>query len=194
MVKIGLTGGIGSGKTTVAGLWAEKGYPVYIADLAASELINHNKIIKKAFIRLFGTSIYQPDGTLNKQALAHIIFNNPETLQKVNTIVHPEVMKDFNRWSLKQDKPAVLFESAILFEAHLEKNFDYIICVYASPETRIKRVMQRDHTTAEKVLERIKNQMDDDVKCQKSNFIIHTDNHQSLSQQITEIEKQLKLE
>lgn len=191
MIKIGLTGGIGSGKTTVAHILEQEGYPVYISDRQASELINKNTEIRSALTGLFGTTLYSNDNTLDKKKLAEIIFNDKTALQKVNVIVHPVVLEDFRQWSLLQSGNLVFFESAILFEAGLEKNFDLIISVYASPQTRIQRVIDRDRVCREEVIKRIENQMADDIKCQKSDFTIYTDRGLDLNQQIKDIIEQL---
>ncbi|WP_302568311.1 dephospho-CoA kinase [Culturomica massiliensis] len=191
MIKIGLTGGIGSGKTTVAHILEQEGYPVYISDRQASELINKNREIRSALTGLFGTSLYSDDNNLDKKKLAEIIFNDKTALQKVNAIVHPVVLEDFRQWSLLQSGNLVFFESAILFEAGLEKNFDRIISVYASRQTRIQRVVDRDKVCPEQVIKRIENQMADDIKCQKSDFTIYTDRGLDLNQQIKDIIEQL---
>lgn len=191
MIKIGLTGGIGSGKTTVAHILEQEGYPVYISDRQASELINKNTEIRSALTGLFGTTLYSDDNNLDKKKLAEIIFNDKTALQKVNAIVHPVVLEDFRQWSLLQSGNLVFFESAILFEAGLEKNFDLIISVYASRQTRIQRVVDRDRVCPEEVIKRIENQMADDIKCQKSDFTIYTDRGLDLNQQIKDIIEQL---
>lgn len=191
MIKIGLTGGIGSGKTTVAHILEQEGYPVYISDRQASELINKHTEIRSALTGLFGTTLYSDDNNLDKKKLAEIIFNDKTALQKVNAIVHPVVLEDFRQWSLLQSENLVFFESAILFEAGLEKNFDLIISVYASRQTRIQRVVDRDRVCPEQVIKRIENQMADDIKCQKSDFTIYTDRGLDLNQQIKDIIEQL---
>lgn len=191
-IKIGLTGGIGSGKTTIAGLFSKLGFPVYIADTEAARLINQNPEIRSRLIDSFGESIYSASGQLDKKRMADIIFNDKSALGKVNGIVHPEVMKDFNEWSLQQSGKIVFFESAILFEAGLSSHFDYIICIFAPLDTRIRRVVSRDRTTPEKVAERIRNQMPDEDKCSKSDFIINTDTGKMLLEQVLSVIKKIK--
>ena len=124
MLKIGLTGGIGSGKSTIAKIIETLGYPVYISDSKASELINRDEEIKRHLTELFGKDIYQPDGNLDKKRLATIIFNDKEAIKQVNGIVHPAVTRDFMEWCSAQRRPLLFFESAILFEAKLENLFD----------------------------------------------------------------------
>ncbi len=185
MLKIGLTGGIGSGKTTIAQAFHGLGYPVYIADTEASLLINRSPEIRKALTALFGEGIYRPDRTLDKQQLASLIFNDSALLRQVNGIVHPAVMQDFLHWCDKQQAPLVFFESAILFEAGLGGYFDAVICVTADLNTRIKRVMKRDGVSAEKVHERIRNQAADDEKSKQADFVIDTTDGKDWRQQIT---------
>lgn len=191
MLKIGLTGGIGSGKTTIAKVFGTLGYPIYFADTEASRLMNTLPEIKNALIQLFGENIYQPGNTLNKQQLATLIFNDAVMLKQVNSIVHPEVIRDFLRWSLKQHSPFVFFESAILFEAGLENHFDYIICVSANFETRVERVMKRDRVPREKVTERIRNQEPQEEKNKKADFIIDTTDGKDWQEQLVTIKNVL---
>ena len=192
MIKIGLTGGIGSGKTTVSHIFQALGYPVYISDTRASWLINHHDGIKRALISLFGKSIYLLTGKLDKKRLASLIFNDKERIEQVNKIVHPVVTEDFLEWSKAQNTPFLFFESAILFEAGLTSIFDYIITVTANRETRIQRAMKRDMVGREKIIERIDNQLPDAKKCLQSDFIIYNNDSDRLLEQIIEIVKKLK--
>lgn len=193
MLKIGITGGIGSGKTTISHILGRLGYPIYIADEEASRLMNNNDKIRTGLIQNFGTEVYSGSGLLNKKKLADLIFSDKTALAKVNQLVHPEVLHDFASWSRKQTADVVFFEAAILFEAGLDRYFDYTICIYAPVETRIGRVLKRDHTTREKVMERIANQMDDDIRCRKSDFIISTADGKMVIEQILTITRQLKI-
>lgn len=185
--KIGLTGGIGSGKTTIANLLRQKGIPVYIADQEASRIINSDPQVRKQLLALFGTDLYTSDNILNKKKLATLIFQNKQALQQVNQIVHPQVLTDFQQWSRRQKCRSVVFESAILFEAKLNQHFDYIVCVYASQEIRIQRVMLRDSVNAEKVKERIQNQFDNQQICRTSDFIINTNPGEDINKQVEEL-------
>lgn len=185
MLKIGLTGGIGSGKTTIAKAFHDSGYPVYIADTEASRLMNHAPEIRKALTALFGESIYRPDRTLDKQQLASLIFHDAALLRQVNGIVHPAVMQDFLEWCGKQQASLVFFESAILFEAGLNSCFDAVICVTADLPTRIERVMKRDGVSAEKVNERIRNQAGNDEKSHRADFVVDTTDGKDWRRQIT---------
>lgn len=192
MLKIGLTGGIGSGKTTIAHVFEHLGYKVYIADTQASRIMNSDPRLRHELSTVFGKDIYTENQQIDKKKLASLIFNNRKALQQINQIVHPKVVSDFNHWCEKQTGEFVFFESAILFEAGLEQTVDYTICVYASLATRLKRVMERDHTTEEKVRERISNQMDDQEKCRRSDFTICTDSPVMVLQQIDSLIEQLK--
>ncbi len=192
MLYIGLTGGIGSGKSTVAHILQVMGYPVYISDTHASRLMNTCPEIKKELIALFGTMIYTSEGILDKKYLADIIFQDPAALSQVNHIVHPRVLDDFYVWSKTQTSSYVFFESAILFEARLNENFDFIICVTAPEAVKIQRVVERDKTTTEKVKERIRNQIDDTEKCGQSDFILYNDPAHLLLEQIDHLLKHLE--
>lgn len=191
MLKIGLTGGIGSGKSTIAKIIETLGYPVYISDRRASILINQNQDIRKALTQRFGNNIYLPEGGLDKQRLASIIFNDKNAIREVNHIVHPIVTLDFLDWCEMQKKEILFFESAILFEAKLESLFDYIISISTDMETRIKRVIARDATNREKVIERINNQMPDSEKLAKSDFVIYNNDEDQIVKQILDIIIQL---
>ncbi len=190
METIGLTGGIGSGKSTVAKIFQCMGYPTYIADTEASILMNTSSEIRNKITVRFGEAIYN-NHRLNKAELAKIIFANKEALQYINHIVHPHVMAHFKTWSKKQKSPIVLFESAILYETGLNKFFKHIICVTAPKDIRIQRVICRDQTTAEKVCNRIQNQMDDTEKICLADFIVNNDEIQALLPQVTKIIQQL---
>ena len=171
MIIVGLTGGIGSGKTTVAKQFSELGIPVYIADEEAKDLMRRSKIIKRKLIKLFGDEAYI-DNELNKPFLANIIFNDKAYLQKMNAIVHPKVAKHFEKWVLKQNASYVIKEVAILFENGGHKSCDLVITVTAPKETRIKRLLKRDHTTKEKINAIMKNQWTDEEKIKYSDFVI----------------------
>ncbi|MCR9011729.1 dephospho-CoA kinase [Gabonibacter chumensis] len=192
MIKIGLTGGIGSGKTTVSRIFQALGYPVYISDTRASWLINHRHEIKRALIALFGESVYLTTGELDKKKFASLIFNDKKRIDQVNKIVHPVVMEDFLAWSESQNTPFLFFESAILFEAGLTPLFDHIITVTADRETRILRAMKRDSVSREKIIERINNQLPDTEKCLQSDLVIHNNDSDYLLEQVIEIVKKLK--
>lgn len=183
MKIVGLTGGIGSGKTTVAKQFQALGIPVYIADDEAKKLMNKSKIIKRKLIALFGDEAYK-DNTLNRPFLADKIFNNAENLEKMNAVVHPKVASHFKNWVKKQIAPYVLKESAILFENGAYKDCDLIITVTAPLELRKKRLLKRDNTTLEKIQAIINNQWSDESKISKSHFVITNKDLEETKQQV----------
>lgn len=159
MIKIGITGGIGSGKSVVASLLALSGIPVYIADEESKWLTNNSPVIREKLTALFGPEIYTNEG-LNKKLLASHIFNNPEQLQQVNQIIHPEVNRHFSAWVERQTSPLCAIESAILFESGFYKVVDISLMVYAPRELRIERALGRDSA-----LERRKSNAESTAKC-----------------------------
>ena len=188
---IGLTGGIGSGKTMVAEYFKSLGIPVYIADKEARQLMTSENIINALFNE-FGKEILE-NGILNREKLAQLVFNNPKKLQKLNSIVHPEVKKHFDNWVEKhKNYPFIVKEAAILFESGSYKYCDTIITVTAPLETRLQRVMKRDKTDRESVLKRIENQWTDEHRIAKSNYVIHNLSVESTKKQVDEILKKLK--
>ena len=190
MVVIGLTGGIGSGKTTVAKEFEKLGVPVYIADKEAKALMNRSKVIKRKLKALFGEEAYRND-ILNRPFLASKIFNDRALLEKMNAIVHPKVASHFKRWLKKQDSIYVLKEVAILFENGSYKNCDYIITVTANQEERISRVIKRDECTREKVLAIISNQISEEEKIKKSDFVIYNDDLQETIKSVKTTHKKI---
>lgn len=193
MLVIGLTGGIGSGKTTVAKEFNKLGVPVYIADDEAKKLMNKSKVIKRKLIQLFGEQAYL-NNQLNRPYIASLIFSNKDLLNKMNAIVHPKVAKHFKRWFSKQKAPYVIKEVAILFENDGYKSVDKVITVVAPEKTRIERVIKRDNSTKEKVLTIIKNQWSDTEKMALSNYVIKNIDIEGTIKQVHEIhEKLLKI-
>jgi len=188
MLKIGLTGGIGSGKSVVAQIFEVLAIPVYYADQAAKHLMNTDVDLKNKIIQAFGAAAYK-EGNLDNTYLGSIVFRDPEKLALLNSFVHPVTIRDAEKWMQKQSAPYVVKEAAIIFEAGLEKNYDYIICVTAPESLRIERVLERDHTTAEKVRQRMKQQMDDQEKISRSNFVINNDGAHAVLPQVLEIHK-----
>ena len=187
---VGLTGGIGSGKTTIANFFKELGVPIYIADTEAKALMNRSKVIKRKLIALFGDNAYQ-NGKLNRDFLSKKIFNNKDLLQKMNAIVHPKVASHFNRWVKKQEAPYVISEAAILFENGSYKKYDYIITVTAPEEVRLKRVMSRDNSSKEKVKSVMNNQWKDEEKIKLSDYVIQNINLEEAKAQVLQIHQNL---
>lgn len=169
---VGLTGGIGSGKTTVANYFKALNVPVYIADNEAKALMNRSKVIKRKLIKLFGDEAYV-DNTLNKPFIASQIFSNQDLLKKMNAIVHPKVVKHFSNWVKKQNVPYVISEVAIIFENGSQGKYDYIITVVAPEQTRLNRVIKRDNSSEAKVKAIMNNQWTDQQKTEHSDFVIN---------------------
>lgn len=190
-IKIGITGGIGSGKSTVAKIIEVLGFPVYYSDHQAKVLMNSSDEIREELNNHFGIDLYS-DGTLNRKLLADKIFQNKEELNFVNQLVHPIVRQDFYLWSEKQTSKIVFQESALLFETGNEKNFTATILVTASDELRIQRVMKRDNCSRASVLERMKNQLKESDKRSKASYIIENNETESLIQQTLKIVEIIK--
>lgn len=187
---IGLTGGIGSGKTTIATYFKELGIPVYIADEEGKKITNTPQVLK-TIKKVFGAQVFD-DGILNRARLSQIVFENPNSLQQLNSIIHPEIAKHFNEWILKQKEfPYVIKEAAILFESGSYKNCDIVISVVAPIELRIERVIKRDLVSREEVLKRINNQWSDEKRIQNSDYIIENINLNETRQQVNEILKKI---
>lgn len=191
MIKVGLTGGIGSGKTTVAKIFEAIKIPIFYADIISKHIINEDKFVIAQIKQNFG-DIYN-NNQIDKQRFAKIIFNNPEKLKLVNSIIHPAVRKNYNEWTNKHSTTAyTIMEAAILFESGTYKILDKTITVFAPEKLRINRVCKRDNTTEEKVIERIKNQMADKKKIKLADYVIYNDDIQMLIPQVLKIHNQLK--
>jgi len=186
---IGLTGGIGSGKSTVAKMFIDAGIPVYFADEASREIASRPEV--SARIRqAFGDTFFK-DGKLDRRQLAAYVFSDPDALGKLNGIIHPAVREDFSRWMLQQDKPWVIREAAILFESGSAADCDVIVTVTAPEEIRISRVMQRDGISREEVAARMARQWTDAQRMAKSDFVIENLALEETQSQIREILKKL---
>lgn len=190
-VKVGITGGIGSGKSTVCRIFRILGVPVFEADMVARQLMNNNPSIKEKLIHHFGESIYTDDQVLDRKKLASIIFNDDYWLQKVNEAVHPEVRKEFNVWAENQQTEYVLHEAAILFESGFYKLMDQNILIIAEERTRIQRVIERDKISKDRVLERMRKQWSDDKKLKLADGVIYN-NGELLIPQILTINENIK--
>lgn len=184
---IGITGGIGSGKSTLSKLLRAEGYSVYDTDLEARRLQNEHSTMRKKLMDMFGKDIYTEQG-LNRSALGKIVFGKPELLEKLNTIVHPLVMDDFNSWVLNRYPKKMLFiESAILYESGFNKLVDKVILITADEAIRIERVMKRDEVTSEHVRARMANQLPDREKIERADFVIHSDDNKPLVDKMRKI-------
>ncbi|MEX0986323.1 MAG: dephospho-CoA kinase [Bacteroidales bacterium] len=187
MLKIGLTGGIGSGKTYVSEIFQSLGVAVYAADTEAKRLMESDPAIIDALNKHFGQEVYL-EGKLNRSYLGEVVFKDQQALELLNSIVHPVVHNDFERWSadFKED-PYVIEEAAILFESGGAEKMDYTLFVKADLKTRIDRVMKRDGVSEEKVMERINNQMDVLKKEKLADFIIYNENDSMILPQIVDL-------
>lgn len=186
MKVIGLTGGIGSGKTTVANFFKELGIPVYIADDEAKSLMNTSTEVKSRIIGLLGEKAY-PDGILDRKYVAAQVFNYPKKLEKLNSIVHPAVATDFENWKNSQNSPYVIYEAAILFEKGGHKKCDAVILVTAPYEERIKRLKNRDKSSEEDIEARTKHQWSDSKKRKLADFEIKNLNLQKTREQVRKL-------
>jgi len=191
MIKLGITGGIGAGKSVVISFLKAIGIPVYIADDESKKLTSTSPRIKAQLIEQFGEDLFA-GGILNKALLASLIFENKNNLRMVDSIIHPEVMSDFEAWSAKHaDEKLVAMEAAILFESGFDKTMDFIVTVTAPQEERIERILKRNKTTREEILSRMSNQLPDEEKCRRSDFVIYNDNDRAIIPQIEEMLKQI---
>ena len=191
MLKVGITGGIGCGKTTVCKVFELLGVPVYYADDEAKKLLDFDENVKKNILQTFGSSILNDTGIIDRKKLASFVFNNKEKLEKLNSIVHPAVNLHFEDW-LKNysSQKYILKEAAILFESGAYKLVDKVIAVIAPIELKINRAMQRDKITREQVMQRMSNQMKDEEIIKRSQFFIHNDEQQLLIPQIISLHNQ----
>ena len=190
MIKIGITGGMGSGKSTVAKVFEVLGIPVYYADDAAKKLMNEDAALKEKLIAVFGKEIYQ-DGILNRTHLSGLVFNNPDKLAQLNSIVHPATIADAESWMQQQHSPYAIKEAAILFESGANKYVDKVIGVYAPIQLRISRVMQRDNITEEAVTARMNRQMEEEKKMNLCDYVITNDENELVIPQVLNIHELL---
>src|SRR3972149_10212134 len=191
MIKVGITGGIGSGKTTVAGIFRQLGIPVYEADKQAKILMNTNKDLITRLINAFGKKIYNGN-TLNTKLLASIVFQSNDYVKKINDIVHPYVRENFILWlKNKNNNKYVIEEAAILFETGFYKEFDKIITVTAPKELRINRIIKREKVNKQQVLQRMNKQWDDEAKIKHAHFVIINDDKRMALPQVLKIHDEL---
>lgn len=193
MLKVGITGGIGSGKSSACKVFELLGIPVYNADIEAKKLLDFNAEVKQRVINEFGKEVINKDGFVDRQKLATLVFNDKDKLKKLNNIIHPAVAKHFEGWSnAHQTFPYILKEAAILFESAADKGTDKIISVVAPIELKIKRTMNRDNISEDLVKQRMNNQISDEEKIKRSDFVIYNDEQQLLIPQIIRIHEQLE--
>ncbi len=191
MLKVGITGGIGSGKSYVCEIFKRMGIPVFHADDVSKEIVETDSIVKKKIIDLFGAKIYL-DGKLNRKAVSEAVFKEKKLLEKLNRIIHPAVFNQFEIWTRKYNNlPYIVKEAAIIFESGGEKFLDFVITISAQEELRIARVVKRDQAERNNVLARIKNQLNDEQRIKKSDYVIINDEKTLLLPQIINIHKDL---
>ncbi|MCO6478619.1 MAG: dephospho-CoA kinase [Phaeodactylibacter sp.] len=192
MLKVGITGGIGSGKTTACKVFETLGIPVYYADSQAKQLMVSDPRLVAGIKALFGPESYLRDGALNRPFIAQQVFSNDEKLKQLNALVHPAVAEDAERWHHAQENvPYTLKEAALLFESGSYKQLDKLITVSAPEKLRIQRVMERDGVSAEEVRARMKKQMPEEEKVKRSDFVIYNDGAHFLIRQVLDIHRAL---
>lgn len=189
MLKVGLTGGIGSGKSTVAHVFELLGIPVYYADAAAKEIMNTDAALKEAIKKEFGEETYKND-TLDRSYLASIVFKDKVRLEQLNSLVHPATIRNAESWMQQQTTPYAIKEAALFFEAGSAGDLDYIIGVYTPKALRIQRTMLRDNTTKEEVEKRMKNQLNEEIKMRLCDYVIKNDEQQLVIPQVLALHEQ----
>jgi dephospho-CoA kinase len=192
MIKVGITGGIGSGKSTACKIFRTLGIPVFEADHVARQIMNSDAEIRIQLTKLFGAAVYLPDQTLDRKLLASIVFSDPSLLAQLSEIVHPIVENAFDEWCKNQESPYILHEAAILFESGFYKLMDKTITVVTDEEERIQRVTKRDGTTPEMVKQRIQNQWTDEQRMNLADFVINNNEDELMIPQIIDIDKKLR--
>jgi dephospho-CoA kinase len=190
MIKIGLTGGIGSGKTTVAKIFELLGIPVYYADDAAKRIMNEDEELKTAIQKQFGKDAYDNEG-LDRTFLSAKVFTDPVQLEILNSLVNPATIRDAAKWMSQQKTSYTIKEAALIFESGSAEHLDYVIGVYAPTQLRIKRAMERNHLGYEEVTQRINKQLDENIKMKLCDFVIYNDEQHLLIPQVIELHKKL---
>ncbi|MBR9859692.1 dephospho-CoA kinase [bacterium] len=191
-LRIGITGGIGVGKSTVCEIFKRLDVPVYDADSRAKWLMQNDAVLKQLIKDEFGWDAYTRANELNREYLAKIVFNNTAKLEKLNSLVHPRVGEDYEKWTQEhRDKPYSLKEAALLFESNSYKSLHKIIVVTCPIEMRIERIVKRDHVKREDILKRIQNQMSDKERLQLADYVILNDGKKSLIEQSIAIHREI---
>lgn len=190
VLKVGLTGGIGSGKSTVAKIFEVLGIPVYYADAGAKRLMNEDAELISSISKKFGEQAYI-NKVLNRKYISSIVFSDPVKLEQLNAIVHPATKKDSENWMNRQTTPYAIHEAALIFEAKVSDRLDYVIGVSSPQESRIKRAMGRDDVSQEEVLRRMNKQLDEEIKMKKCDFVLINDEKQLLIPQVLELHEKL---
>lgn len=190
MLKVGITGGIGSGKSTICRIFELLGIPVYYADTKAKEIMQTDPVLISQVKQHFGENIYNGQ-VLDRAALGRIVFNDQEKLALLNSLVHPATIRDSDQWAAKQSAPYILKEAALIFESSSFHYLDKVICVYAPEPLRIHRVMKRDNVTRNDVLARMHKQIDESIKIKLCDFVIYNDEQQMVVPQVLALHDKL---
>jgi dephospho-CoA kinase len=188
--RLGVTGGIGSGKTTVCRIFRVLGVPVFVADVAARDVMNDDPGIRDRINDIAGKDLYS-GGELDRMELARLIFNRPEMLKSVNAAVHPVVLQIFNKWADEAEAPYVIMEAAVLFESKADTYVDRVVSISAPVEERIARVMGRNELSREQVIERINNQLEDDEREEQSYYVINNADNEMIIPEILKIHEDM---
>ena len=191
MLRIGITGGIGSGKSTVAHCFEVLGIPVYYADREAKKMMNEDEELKQGIMQEFGNAAYI-NGMLNRQHIASVVFANKEKLTVLNSLVHPATIRHGLQWMQRQTTPYAIKEAALIFESGSQEHLDHVIGVSAPLHVRLQRTMQRDKVTRDEVLSRMKHQIDEEVKMKLCDFVITNDEQQLVIVQVLALDKKLR--
>ena len=190
MYKVGITGGIGAGKSTVCDLLRERGVAVYDSDSRAKQLMSEDVMLRAELIEAFGDAVYGASG-LDRAYLAKSVFGNDEALRKLNAIVHPAVMRDFAAWAEVQEGDYVVLESAILFEAGLVDRVDSVVAVMAPESLRLERAMARDGASRDEILRRIRSQMSDDERMERAKYAVVNIDREELAEDVEQLHRRL---
>lgn len=191
MLKIGLTGGIGSGKSTVARVFELLGIPVYYADDRARHLMNEDPELKTAIRDAFGENAYRA-GELDRKYLASVVFNNREKLEQLNALTHPVTIRDAEQWMRQQHTPYIIKEAALLFESGATASLDKVIGVYAPQHLRVQRVMRRDNLPVEEIMKRISRQLDEEMKMKLCDYVITNNDQELVLPQVLALDQQFR--
>jgi len=192
MIKVGITGGIGVGKSFVANIIEKMGYPVFYSDKVAKALMNSDLELISLIKKEFGDDVYNSNNLINNKKLSSLAFRDNKALKNLNSLVHPFVKSNFKKWCINQNSKIVFKEAAILFESKSNIDLDRIICVSANKNIRIDRIIKRDNRSKEEILKIISNQMDQKEKEKLSDYVIFNDEKNSIILQLTDILKQLE--
>ncbi|WP_306550546.1 dephospho-CoA kinase [Daejeonella sp.] len=191
MLKIGITGGIGSGKTTVCRVFELLGIPIFYADTVAKLIMNTDPVLKEEILKTFGEKSYSMDGVLNRTHLSSIVFNNESELNKLNALVHPAVFRAFDKWlAIHHDAPYIIKEAALLFETKSYTMCDLSVLVVSPEAFRVRRVIARDGISQDEIVLRMKRQFSDEQKMKLADHILFNDENQLLIPQILELDQQ----